>query len=173
MHAHVQHRTPVTGDAPALAEEFRSDPGNWLPGEPRPAGPRRWRFDLHAGPVHHEAIVEVGDPFSFPKACRRLLHFWAPVEGGLVEEHSELFPTFEGHLTLRDEGNDTLILDIAGDYVPPGGIVGAAADLAAGRAVAKATLRWMAAEIATNLPIAGTVESSLELAERIGSTPPS
>lgn len=174
MHAHVEHRTPIAGDAPTVAAEFRSDPGNWLPGDPRPAGPHRWRFDLHAGPIHHEAIVEVGEPGPLPNASRRILRWWAPVEEGLVEDHNDLFPRFEGRVTLRHEPDDQVMLEITGDYVPPGGFVGAAADLAAGRVVAKATVQWMAEEIADSLPIAGTVEASLGVAERtVGSPPPS
>lgn len=173
MHAHVEHRTPVTGHAPSVAAEFHSDPSNWLPGDPRPAGPSRWRFDLHAGPLRHEAIVEVGEPRKLQRASRRTVRWWAPVEGGLVEDHSELFPRFSGLLTLRHEADDRTILEIAGDYVPPGGLVGAAADLAAGRAIAKATLHWMAEEIAASIPLARTIETSPAMTERtVGSSRP-
>ena len=39
---------PVPGDAAALAEAFRGDPGRWLP-KARSNGPERWAMTVRAG----------------------------------------------------------------------------------------------------------------------------
>jgi hypothetical protein len=50
------------------------------------------------------------------------------------------YPEFDGELTVRaDETYETSLIELAGSYRPPGGVLGAAFDWAAGSRIATAT----------------------------------
>lgn len=150
MHVHLEHLESLPGESAAVFEAFRSDPEHWLPTDVRAAGPHRWRMDLHAGPVRHQAIVEIGPSGGIPDGVRRSIRWWAPNADHIPDHRAALFPSLAGHLTLRRHGRG-VTLAIAGDYDPPGGVVGAMLDVTAGRRVARATVRWLAIEIAIGL----------------------
>ncbi|HTV73711.1 MAG TPA: hypothetical protein VME66_08420 [Candidatus Acidoferrales bacterium] len=57
---------------------------------------------------------------------------WEPESGGP-------YPTFSGVLCATPESNDQSILTLSGEYVPPGGFVGALFDGAIGTRIAQAT----------------------------------
>jgi hypothetical protein len=63
-------------------------------------------------------------------------------------ENEALFPTFEGRLRLYRVPEGTSRLELAGHYVPPGGVLGRAVDAAAMRAVAQATVEDFVERIA-------------------------
>jgi len=150
MRVHVEHRQHVPGHPDVLMDAFRADPAGWLPAPVRPAGPRRWRLELHAGPAQHEAIVEIGSAGAVPGGSSRTIRWWAPVTDGLVANRSDLIPELFGHMTLHTEAGGA-VLSIAGDYEPPGGALGALADLVLGRRVARSTVQWMASAIQQGL----------------------
>ena len=157
MHAHVECLEPVSGDPAAVFDVFRGDPEHWLPSRARAAGPHRWRLDLHAGLVRHQAIVEIGPSGAIPDGSRRSLGWWAPNVDQMPDRHAGLFPSLTGHLTLRTHEAGRLALAITGDYEPPGGIIGAILDVTAGRRIARATVNRLAQELARGLASATSV----------------
>lgn len=70
---------------------------------------------------------------------------WTPEDGGP-------YPDFSGELTVRaDEDYTTAILELCGEYKPPGGLLGAAFDRALGAKIASATAKSLLAEIAAGM----------------------
>lgn len=70
------------------------------------------------------------DPMHFDQPWK--LH-WSPVGGGP-------YPDFDGELTVRaDEDYTSCLLELQGEYRPPGGALGKAFDAVAGRKIASAT----------------------------------
>ncbi|MGZ3499587.1 MAG: hypothetical protein ACXVAK_18840 [Vulcanimicrobiaceae bacterium] len=70
---------------------------------------------------------------------------WTPQAGGI-------YPSFEGKLTLRpDEDYGFPILELAGEYAPPLGVVGLAFDAAVGHTIASETARHLLAGIASGI----------------------
>ncbi|MBV8433873.1 MAG: hypothetical protein JO029_06290 [Candidatus Eremiobacteraeota bacterium] len=79
------------------------------------------------------------DPMHFDRPWRLQ---WTPENGGP-------YPDFEGQLTVRaDEDYSSCILELLGEYRPPGGVLGAAFDRAVGRHIASATGQALLQEIA-------------------------
>jgi hypothetical protein len=78
------------------------------------------------------------DPMHFDHPWK--LH-WTPEGGGP-------YPDFDGELTVRaDEDYSSAILELRGEYRPPGGVVGAAFDRIAGKRIAAATAQALLREI--------------------------
>ncbi|HTU82186.1 MAG TPA: hypothetical protein VMF61_08660 [Candidatus Acidoferrales bacterium] len=103
-------------------------------------------------------IATADDPMHFDQPWK--VH-WTPEGGGP-------YPDFDGTLTVRaDEDYHSSVLELRGDYRPPGGIVGAAFDLAVGSKIASATARTLLDEIAS------VMESSYAAAERAKHSGPS
>ncbi len=70
---------------------------------------------------------------------------WKPEGGGP-------YPTFAGRLSVDpDDDYDSFLLRLAGDYEAPFGIAGAIFDAAAGRRIAKATVRTLLGTIADSV----------------------
>lgn len=66
---------------------------------------------------------------------------WTPKGGGP-------YPDFDGELTVRaDEDYDTCVLELRGDYKPPGGVAGQAFDAMVGSRIASATARELLSSI--------------------------
>ena len=81
-------------------------------------------------------------------------------------ERPNLFPVMDGKLRITDAGDGQIGLRLVGEYAPPFGAVGAAADAVAGRRVAAKSLRTFLAAVAQRL------EASLaEHAARAGVEP--
>jgi len=67
---------------------------------------------------------------------------WTPKGGGP-------YPDFDGELTVRaDEDYDACVLELRGDYKPPGGVAGKAFDAMVGSRIASATARELLNTIA-------------------------
>lgn len=67
---------------------------------------------------------------------------WTPKEGGP-------YPDFDGELTVRaDEEYDTCVLELRGNYRPPGGLAGKAFDAMVGSRIASATAHELLNSIA-------------------------
>jgi hypothetical protein len=78
------------------------------------------------------------DPMHFDHPWR--LH-WTPEGGGP-------YPDFDGELTVRaDEDYTSAILELVGEYRPPGGAIGRAFDRVAGQRIASATAQALLREI--------------------------
>ncbi|MBV8488926.1 MAG: hypothetical protein JO199_00250 [Candidatus Eremiobacteraeota bacterium] len=107
------------------------------------------RMTLHAplagADVSKNVVVTFAagdDPMHFDEPWR--VH-WTPEGGGP-------YPDFDGQLTVRaDEDYDTAILELRGEYVPPGGAVGAAFDRAVGSRIATATAKDLLTQIASGM----------------------
>jgi hypothetical protein len=82
------------------------------------------------------------DPMHFDHPWS--LH-WTPEGGGP-------YPDFDGELTVRaDEDYTSSILELVGEYRPPGGALGAAFDWVAGRRIASATAQALLREIGNGM----------------------
>jgi hypothetical protein len=68
-----------------------------------------------------------------------------------AENHQELFPRFEGTLTVTPNGHDACELWLQGSYRPPLGVIGASLNASLLRGAAEASLRafldWLAGEV--------------------------
>ncbi len=64
---------------------------------------------------------------------------WRPKDGGP-------YPSFEGTLSVEDEGPGWSRIEINGQYKPPFGVLGAAFDAAVGHRIAEATAAELLAE---------------------------
>jgi hypothetical protein len=70
---------------------------------------------------------------------------WTPKGGGP-------YPDFDGELTVRaGEDYDTCVLELRGDYKPPGGVAGKAFDAMVGSRIASATARELLARIGAEI----------------------
>lgn len=70
---------------------------------------------------------------------------WTPEGGGP-------YPDFDGQLTVRaDEDYKTAILELSGQYRPPGGVFGAAFDRVVGSKIASATAQSLLADLAAGM----------------------
>ena len=73
---------------------------------------------------------------------------WAPKDGGP-------YPTFQGTISIADEGGGWSRIDLDGGYRPPLGILGAAFDAMLGHRIAEAVAANLLAEIRRLLAAAG------------------
>ena len=76
-------------------------------------------------------------------------------------EHPRLFPTFDGGIELRPDGDDRTEVRVVGSYEPPLGTVGRFADGLAGHKVVVASLEWLLDGIVERL-VEGATEGWLE-----------
>ncbi len=80
------------------------------------------------------------------------MHFDQPWEVRWTPEGGGPYPDFDGTLTVRaDEDYNTAILELSGEYTPPGGALGAAFDRALGSRIASATAQSLLEQIATGM----------------------
>ncbi len=130
-----------------LARKFLSD---WLSARAGTREPTTITLTLPAGRsaeggIHREVLATYhrgSDPNHFDEPWR--VH-WTPKGGGP-------FPDFDGEITVRaDENYVSSILELRGDYRPPGGIAGAAFDAMLGNRIASATARKLLTTIAREI----------------------
>ena len=95
--------------------------------------------------LHKRVLVRYAagaDPMHFDEPWRVS---WQPEGGGP-------FPAFEGELTVRaDEGYDSAVLELKGEYTPPLGAAGRAFDAAIGGHIAASTAQMLLAQIASGM----------------------
>lgn len=116
--------------------------------EPRAGSGAPGRLDLSVsapGIVLTKTVVATfaadADPMHFDQPWR--VH-WKPQAGP--------YPEFDGELTVRaDETYQSSLLELRGSYRPPGGIIGAAFDWAAGARIATATARELLERIGSKM----------------------
>ena len=148
--AQVRVFLPLGGDPPDLAERFAGEP-SWLP-DAEPLLDGRWTTTLHGDGFRRPVAVQLGESWQAGRTRWRSIS-WDPATpdaqtpSRLVEW---LLPIFDGEMALHDrDGTGSLVID--GRYHPPGGGLGSAVDELALHRVARRTLEWLAAAIATEL----------------------
>ncbi len=136
----ISARANVVGELDKLIEALVEGPANWMPG----------MYDLPTGQITQlEADTPLGRLTRYGSALpQRLPTKWWYRSSGNSLEAEGVFPAFNGELRLSRLPNGTNQLELNGDYYPPGGIIGRAADAAAMYAVAQATLQDFVQSIA-------------------------
>jgi len=141
---------PLEGDAQRLAAAFAEDPSGWLP-EGRPDAEGGWVLSVHAGSMSREVRARLGHPWSVTRTTWRSLT-WEPIAGSADSASvSRVLPPLDGELGLHvdESGRATLILDAR--YLPPGGILGAAADAVALHRFARQTGQRLLQDVGVGL----------------------
>lgn len=109
------------------------------------AGVLTLRATVPGAALSREVLVTYAagtDPMHFDQPWR--VH-WTPKDGGP-------YPDFDGELTVRaDYDYSDAILELTGDYRPPGGAIGAAFDRTLGARIASSTATKLLAEIGARL----------------------
>jgi hypothetical protein len=117
------------------------------------------RFEIGGGAITRRVDARVGPLINGPGSLSVPLH-WKGAD------HPSLFPVMDGELRIRDLDEHRIDLRLVGEYAPPLGALGAAADAAVGHRVAEKSLRAFLAAVAERL------ETSLvEHAARAGVEP--
>lgn len=133
--AHVEVTAPLPIAANSVTRVFRGEAGRWLPepAERRP-GLGLWLLYPGTGPVGVAVDARLGEAWVDGTTTWRLLS-WEP-SGGWSAEH---LPAFDGDVGVRALPDATTALVLRGEYRPPHGLVGAAADRLVLHRVATAT----------------------------------
>jgi len=129
---------PLDGPALELSAVFCGDPSRWLPGE-QVDGQDVWVLTAHAGSLTRDVRVTVGQPWHVTRTAWRSVD-WEPITGrDDPSSVTRMLPALDGELGLHvdESGRPTLILDAR--YLPPGGLLGAAADAVALHRLARLT----------------------------------
>jgi hypothetical protein len=136
----------VIGEYDKLRDALLEGPANWMPG-------------LYESATGKITELEAGTPFGRLARYARMKVASAQIEKDEIVvpltwhslEGNALFPTFEGRLRLYRIPDGSNRLELDGHYVPPGGVLGRAADAAAMYAVAQATIEALVERIASVL----------------------
>jgi hypothetical protein len=162
---------PLDGDADALVATFATDPHAWLPDSQRRLD-GGWRMTVHGASWSREVHAIVGQPWSVTRTTWRSLS-WEPVNlAGDAATVSRMLPPLDGELGIHvdESGRATLILDAR--YLPPGGLLGAAADAVALHRLARRTGQRLLQDIGAGLQHAATVSpSEVSTPDHAGATP--
>lgn len=128
---------PLEGPAAALSDAFTRDPDRWLVGaEHDDTG--RLLLSVHAGSLTRTVRAHLGEPWHVTRTAWRSLS-WEPLGGGDEATVNRFLPALDGELGVHVDtsGRATLVLDAR--YLPPGGLLGAAADAVALNRLARQT----------------------------------
>jgi hypothetical protein len=161
---------PLDGPADAFVTIFAGDPARWLPdAEARPdAG---WLLRVHGATWSREVHAALGEPWSVTRTTWRSLS-WEPVSlAGDTTTVNRMLPPLDGELGIHvdESGRATLILDAR--YLPPGGLLGAAADAVALHRLARRTGQRLLQDIAASLlRAAADAPSDRDAPEHAGSS---
>jgi hypothetical protein len=129
---------PLEGPAVALSAAFATDPGEWLP-DATPDADGTWMLSVHAGSLTRRVRATIGQPWHVTRTSWRSVS-WEPIS--VTEDQtsvSRMLPLLDGELGIHvdESGRATLVLDAR--YLPPGGLLGAAADAVALHRLARQT----------------------------------
>jgi len=140
---------PLEGDPDALDAAFRRDPARWLPAA-RPHAEGGWVLRVRAGSLERDVHATLGEPWHVTRTSWRALS-WEPLAGDGDAGVSRILPPLDGELGLHvdESGRATLVLDAR--YLPPGGILGAAADAVALHRLARLTGQRLLQDIGAGL----------------------
>lgn len=142
----VSARSNVVGELDKLTAALVEGPANWMPGMyDSPNGQiTRLEADTPLGRLTRYAQIRVGAAIEDSDEVVVPL-VWHSLEAEAA------FPAFNGELRLSRLPDGRNQLELTGDYDPPGGIIGRAADAAAMFGVAQATLNDFVQSIAAVL----------------------
>ena len=149
---------PLDGPADALVRAFAADPSVWLP-DARAHAEDAWRLPVHAGSWSRDVIARLGTPWHASRTTWRGLS-WEPVAGGSdTASLTRILPPLQGELGVHVDTTEraTLILDAR--YLPPGGLIGAAADAVALHRLARMTGERLLRDIGRGLVLAATAST--------------
>ncbi|MGB8266962.1 MAG: hypothetical protein WCE44_11595 [Candidatus Velthaea sp.] len=73
------------------------------------------------------------------------------IEIAWTPQDTLILPRFEGAFTATETGAESCRLELAGTYLPPGGVIGIVVDALAGRRVARTTLETLLATMGTEI----------------------
>jgi hypothetical protein len=141
---------PLEGSATALSAAFSAAPDAWLP-EACPDASGGLVFDVHAGTLARKVRARFGQPWHVTRTSWRSVS-WEPVT--VTEEQTSvnrMLPALDGELGIHVDGagRATLVLDAR--YLPPGGLLGAAADAVALHRLARQTGQRFLEDVGTGL----------------------
>lgn len=141
---------PLDGDAAALVAAFSSDPRAWLPeAERRLDG--RWRMTVHGASWSREVHATLRQPWTVTRTTWRSLS-WEPVSvSGDAATLNRMLPPLDGELGIHVDGTGHVTLILDARYLPPGGLLGAAADAVALHRLARRTGQRLLQDIGTGL----------------------
>lgn len=144
----VTHALPVA--AGPVTAVFRGAADRWLPepAERRP-GPGQWLLYPGTGPVGVAVDARLGEAWVDGTTTWRLLS-WEP-SGGWSAEH---LPAFSGDVGVSAPPGETASLLLRGEYRPPHGLVGVAADRLVLHRVATATAQGFLMAVGQRLALA-------------------
>lgn len=142
----VVARRTVDGEFAVLRQALLDDPGRWLPDLLQAAHGRAivLQADTRFGHLSREAEVEVGASELWP-ASVHLPMTWRS------RRASALFPVLKSRIRLYRLAGGSIRIELRGEYVPPAGLLGRAADAALLRSVAKATVEEFVEQVARRL----------------------
>ncbi len=160
---------PLDGPADALVTAFAGDPADWLPdARSRPSG--GWLMTVHGASWSREVHAVLGEPWGVTRTTWRALS-WEPVSLiGATTTVNRMLPPLDGELGIHVDGSGrtTLILDAR--YLPPGGLLGAAADTVALHRLARRTGQRLLQDVGAGLlRAAADVPSDRHSPEHAGS----
>ena len=132
---------PLEGAAGALTEAFAKDPSAWLPNAvPDPSDPTGpLILVVHVGALARPVRATIGQAWRVTRTSWRSVS-WEPVTIAAEQTGvNRMLPALDGELGIHvdESGRATLVLDAR--YLPPGGILGAAADAVALHRLARRT----------------------------------
>lgn len=129
---------PLEGRAGELVEAFSGDPETWLPASEQEHDGARI-LTLHAGALARKVRVRLGDPWHVTRTSWRSLS-WEPVNVSDDQTSVNRFlPALDGELGIHVDEADRATLVLDARYLPPGGLLGAAADAVALNRLARQT----------------------------------
>ena len=139
----VSAQATVVGEFQKLCDALVEGPANWMPGMyESPTGKiTQLEADTPLGRLARYAKIRVGPSTVETDEVVVPLN-WHSLEAEAA------FPVFDGRLRLRRSGDGAHLLVLEGDYEPPGGVLGHAADAAAMYAVAEATVQDFVEQVA-------------------------
>jgi len=129
---------PLEGPALALAAAFSTDPLTWLPGAAS-GDDGTVLLTVHAGTLERQVRARFGRPWHVTRSSWRSLS-WEPVT--VTPEATSVrrsLPPLDGELGIHVDGSGRATLVLDARYLPPGGIIGAAADAVALHRLARQT----------------------------------
>jgi hypothetical protein len=141
---------PLDGSPDRLVATFAGDPATWLPdAELLPDG--GWRMTVHGASWSREVRAVLGAPWTVTRTTWRSLT-WEPMNvTGESTTVNRMLPPLDGELGVHvdESGRATLIVDAR--YLPPGGMLGAAADAVALNRLARGTGQRLLQDIGASL----------------------
>jgi len=141
---------PLDGPADALVAAFTGDAAAWLPdATPRPDG--GWLLSVHGGSWSRDVHAVLGEPWTVTRSTWRSLS-WEPLNvTGDSATVTRMLPPLDGELGIHVDGSGRATLIVDARYLPPGGLLGAAADAVALNRLARRTGQRLLQDIGAGL----------------------